>query len=351
MYITLNRADEWERAVIHGLKVDGHILCGLENDELIANSASITTGCIDSYEHDHIWDAIIFDWSFAPNTSCRVSCFTSNSDEKTFIQEEEVFLPIKIQSGSGLLGCRGRYLWLRIEILTQDRTAFMLKSIKLRLPGERIIDYLPEIYRRGVDENDFFPRFMAIFDSIFFELENDIDHIGEKLDYRTAGEDMLSNLAAWLGINGRAVSAETLRAQIGSAVQEYRTSGTREGLIGAVKRQTGHTPVIVEYFQVEKMARQGRDRQTYTKLFGTNPYRIHIMLPEVAVNGKARIDALASKIRSCVPAYVEFEIIPLHMNFMLDRHTYLEINSYISDFSGLVIEEKSALYHDVYIGE
>ena len=370
--MTLNRADEWKRAVLCGLRIDGNVLRGIDNDGSIADSALMVTSSIDSFEHDHAWDQISFDWTFASNTNCRVSCFASNTnllelegetvnfdewlaDEKNTAPERakrsaHMFTQIMTQDGDGLLSCRGRYLWIRLDVLTQDRAGFTLRSIKLRLPGERIVGYLPDIYRRGAAEDEFLHRFMAVFDSIFFRIENDINRIGEKLDYRTASTEMLAYLAAWLGINGRTASAEALRTQIGSAVHEYRTSGTREGLLRAIERQTGIVPIIVEYFQVEKMVREGRDKLTYTNLFGSNPYRVHIILPEHLISSKERIDALDSKIRSCVPAHVEFELLPLHMSFRLDRHTYLEINSYLSDFSNLVIEEKSTLYHDVYIG-
>ena len=369
--ITLNRSSEWNRALVEGLAIDGHVLRGLENSGHIADSALMITGSIDSFEHEHIWDAIRFDWSFAPNTNCRISCFASNSkmmefdgrrtDFDTWLTKEKdagrlakqsahMFTPARAYGSDGLLGCRGRYLWLRLDIVAQDRASFELRSIKLELPGERIISYLPDIYRKGIDERDFFYRFMAVFDSIFFSIEDDINRIGEKLDYRTADEDVLAYQAGWLGINERAASSEALREQIGSIVWEYRMSGTREGLALAVERQTGFKPIIVEYFQVEKMVREGRNRQTYKELFGSNPYKIFVMLPESSLTNRTKITVLTSRIRSCIPAHVDFEIISLQMNVRLDRHTYLEINSCLSDFSSMVVEERSILHHDIYIG-
>ena len=372
MHITLNRAEEWRRALLHGFVIDGHILRGAENSGLIADAAVMITGSIDSFEHDHVWKAVSFDWSLAPNTSCRISCFASNSkmmeidgrrmdfdawlaDEKIAVEDRagqlgHMFAPIRAHGGDGLLGCRGRFIWFRLDLIAQNRAGFSMRSIKLELPGEQIIDYLPDIYRKGLDENDFFSRFMTVFGSIFFAIEDDINRIGEKLDYRTADEDMLAYQAGWLGINGQAASFDAMREQIGSVLREYRMSGTREGLTRAVERQMGLRPIIVEHFQVDKMVREGRNRQTYYALFGTNPYKIHVMLPQQLLKSRAKIKGLSSRIRSCIPAHVEFEIVALQMSVRLDRHTYLEINSCLSDFSGMVVEEKSILYHDVYIG-
>jgi len=371
MNITLNRESEWKRAFLDGLKINGHVIEGLESDDPVADSAVMITGSIDSFGHDHIWDKMSFDWSMAPNTSCRVSCFSSNSktakingklvDFDKWLSKGQnsvseyaelsahLFSPAGTHDKDGLLCCRGRYLWLRFDIIAQNRAGFKLEAIKLRLPNEKIVDYLPDIYRRNQTEGDFFPRFMSVFESIFFEIEDDINRIGEKLDYNTADEVMLVYLASWLGISQQTASPEALREQIRSAVQEYRLSGTREGLQKAVESQTGFTPVIIEHFQVEKMAREGRDRQIYTDLFGTNPYKVCIMLPEEALASRGKIAGLTSRVRACVPAHVEFDIIPLTSNVQLDRHTYLERNSALSDFNSMIVEERSVLY-DVYLG-
>ena len=354
-----------------GLRINGHVVEGLESDDPVADSAFLITGSIDSYEYDHIWDKINFDWSYAPNTSCRVLCYSSNTkvaeiegkpvDFDKWLgkgkqspllyanRSEHLFSRIGTQDKDGLLCCRGRYLWLRIEIIAQKRAGFRLEAIRLRLPEEKLINYLPDIYRRDQKEDDFFPRFLSVFDSIFFEIEDSINQIGKKLDYRTADRPMLVYLASWLGIAEQTASPDALRAQIKSAVRDYRMSGTREGLQRAVENQTGFTPVIIEHFQVEKMAREGRDRQIYTGLFGTNPYKVCIMLPGEALSSKGKIAELTSRVRSCVPAHVEFEIIPLSNNVQLDRHTYLERNSALSDFSSMIVEERSVLY-DIYLG-
>ena len=372
MFITLNRESEWERALIDGFEIDGHTLRGLDNKGRMDAEALMITGSIDSFEHDHVWDRISFDWSHAPNTICRISCFASNTkkaelggrqrdidvwlkDEKKAAdmrvrQLEHMFFPVRAHGSDGLLNCRGRYLWLRLDVIAQERMGFEMRSIKLEMPGERIIGYLPDIYRRGLDNEDFFCRFMKVFDSIFFSLEDDIVHIGKKLDYRTACEDMLTYQAGWLGIDRREVSGEALREQIGSVVWEYRMSGTREGLARMIERRTGLRPIIVEHFQVEKMIREGRNRRTYGALFGSNPYKILVLLPQHALTNRAKVTGLMTRIRSYIPAHVEFEVIPLQTNVRLDRHTYLEINSCLSDFSGMVVEERSTLDHDVYIG-
>ena len=216
MRITLNRSSEWARALLDGLKIEGHTLRGMENSGLTADAAHMISGSIDSFEHNHVWDRISFDWSFAPNTNCRISCFAANSkivetdgepvDFDNWLMDEKIsaerradivkrlFTQVTELSGDGLLNCRGRYLWLKLDIAAQNRGSFELRSVSMTLPDEKITDYLPDVYRKGLVESDFFPRFMAIFDSIFFDLEDDIDRIGERLDYRIAGEDMLSTL-------------------------------------------------------------------------------------------------------------------------------------------------------------
>lgn len=381
MYITLNRQSEWERALLIGLEIDGHIVRGASRSGGIADRAVMITGCIDSFDYDHIWDRINLVMETAPNTSCRISYLASNTDkqdiggklvdfnawlidgkispEERVNKSEGLFTPIvTAQSagaqstgaeGDGLISSRGQYLWIRLDIIAENREAFILRSIKLKLPSEHITDYLPEVYTKGLTEKDFFPRFMAVYDSVFFDIEEDVDRIGQNLDYRTASAEMLAYQASWLGLGSAAASEDRLRSLIGSAVKELRMSGTKEGLECAVEEQTGHKPIIVEHFQVESMAREGKSRQTYGTLFGSNPYKVYIMLPEEALSSREKISAIASRVESCVPAHVEFEIVPLRSNVLLDRHTYLDVNTALGGYHGMVVEEKSTLHHDVFI--
>lgn len=372
MYITLNRKSEWERALLIGLTIDGHIIRGDRDSGAIADSALMITGVIDSFDHDHIWERVLIDADLNENTNCSLSYFAADSKtqeingelvdldawlgneninkEQRAHRSEDLFTQVELQNGDALLACRGRYLWLRLDIIAAQRSCIAIKSIKLRLPGEHITDYLPEVYTRGLTEADFFPRFMTVFDSVFFDLEEDIDRIGEKLDCRTADIGMLTYEASWLGILNPSGDVNKLRSQISAAAKEYKMAGTKEGLTIAITEQTGLTPIIIEHFQVEKMAREGAGRHTYEALFGENPYKVYILLPQQALTSREKISALTSRINSCIPAHVSFEIIPLRDSVTLDKHTYLDVNSLLSDYSSMIIEEKSTLHRDVYIG-
>ena len=211
MFITLNRAREWKRSLLLNFEPRDHSLVFAHNQDSygMLASAVLITGSIDSTELDFHWESLLLDVEMPENSLVKVSCYAANSkgvflgdglvDLDDYIKEAQdnpsvgvreltpLFKPGFTGATDGLLHVQGRYLWLRLEFLVPQPLDFKLRKIKLLLADEKILHYLPEIYRdnRG---NDFFKRFMEIFDSIFFNIEDKINSLSEDLDYTIANE-------------------------------------------------------------------------------------------------------------------------------------------------------------------
>ncbi|MGI6120367.1 MAG: phage tail protein [Desulfosporosinus sp.] len=373
MYITLNRNREWKRSLLGNLQPqDNQLVFSKSQEHGMLATGVIITGSIDSTEQDFHWDSIIIEADLSENSVIKVSCFACDSRDvllgdklvnlDEYIKEAQkepssgikvlssLFKQAFIGSTDGLLRVSGRYLWLKLEFLVPQPDLFCLRKIKLLLAGEQIIHYLPEIYRDDNENNDFFRRFMKIFDNIFFDIEENVNHIPEKLDYTLAKGDMLRYLASWVSIHEtQNMGDEELRERIATIMPEYSAIGTKPGIERFVERELKVRPRIIEYFEYKQMLYEGRDQELYRELFGTNPYKFFILVPADVFN-KQNIYSFMGKLKSIIPAYTEMEIVLLKRRIILGKHTYLGVNSMVSEYSYVSIDENIAISDDTLIG-
>ncbi|KUO71046.1 MAG: hypothetical protein APF81_15355 [Desulfosporosinus sp. BRH_c37] len=375
MYITLNRNREWKRSLLVNLQLEDNQLVFSERpgpEQGMLATGFIITGSIDSTEHDFQWDSISIEVDLPENSVLKVSCFACDSREvllgdnvvnlDKYIKNagEENFSGLKELkplfqqafegSTDGLLRVSGRYLWLKLEFLVPQPELFCLRKIKLLLADEKIIQYLPEIYRDGKENNDFFQRFMKIFDSIFFDIEENVNRLPEKLDYTQAKGDLLRYLADWVSIqDAQNMGDEELRERIAAIMPEYLAIGTKPGIERFVERELKVRPRIIEFFDYKRMLYEGRDKELYKELFGTNPYKFFILLP-ADVFSSQNTNSFLRKLKNNIPAYTETEIVLLKKRIILGKHTYLGINSMVAEYSYVSIDENIAISDDTLIG-
>ena len=375
MYITLNRNREWKRSLLLNLEPQEHRLVfahNQENDYGMLATAVMITGSIDSTEPDFQWESLWLDAQMPENSLVKGSCYAANS-KAVLLDEGAVDLDEYIRTAQsdpaqglkaaaplfslaftgatdGLLPVQGRYLWLRLEFLVPQPSEFALRKIKLLLTDEKIIQYLPEIYRDD-QENNFFKRFMEIFDSIFFDIEEQINRLSEQLDYTLAEEDMLRYLARWVDLQGiQDMGTEELRERIRTIMPEYRAIGTKPGLTDFIRRELGVQPQIIEYFDYKQMQQESKDRDIYRELFGDNPFKFFILLPEEALQQVKNLDLFLAKLKSNIPAHTEAGIIRLKQGTILGKHTYLGVNSLVGEYTYGRVGGNNELSYDTLMG-
>lgn len=375
MYITLNRNREWKRSLLINLQIGDNQLVFSERPEpeqgMLATGV-IITGSIDSTEQDFQWDRITIEVDLPENSVLKVSCFANDSRE-VLLEDNVVNLDEYIKnarredfsghkelnslfrqafagSTDGLLRVSGRYLWLKLEFLVPQPELFCLRKIKLLLADEKIIQYLPEIYRDGKEYNDFFQRFMKIFDSIFFDIEENVNGLPEKLDYTQTKGEMLRYLADWVSIqDAQSLGDEELKKRIAGIMPEYSAIGTKPGIERFVERELKVRPRIIEFFNYKQMLYEGRDKELYKELFGTNPYKFFMLLPADAFSSQ-NINSFLRKMNNNIPAFTEMEVVLLKKRIILGKHTYLGINSMVAEYSYVSIDKNFAISDDTLIG-
>jgi len=365
-FITLNSEKDWRRGLMIGLTV--------ENDRLVmSDSASVSRGLfysasIDSGETDFEWDRLIVQADIPPDTLFRVSAFASNGrsfEDAASVDDylKDPYVPAVVkasrldglftESCSGmqdlLLQCRGRYLWLKFELVATGAKKPSIDSVRLQYTGDHMIDYLPAIYRKG-GKDSFTRRFLSIFNSLVLDMEEAIYGAANRFDFELVDGDMLRYIASWVCVDTENQSDEEIRRNIARAAEEYRFAQTPEGIRRLIKRWTGRDPILLEHFRVEDVIRRGKDKDLYVKLYGKEPYKFFILLDEKTFKNRREADAFLKRLQKVLPAYVEAELILLSNCVYLDYHTYLGINSVIGSYTPMVIDDSTAIHYDTIIG-
>ena len=58
---------------------------------------------------------------------------------------------------------------------------------------------MPSVYREDSVNRDFLDRFLAMFESLFFEIDFTIDHLGRWFDAKGTPPEFLEWLGSWVG--------------------------------------------------------------------------------------------------------------------------------------------------------
>ncbi len=351
-YITLNRPSEWQRCLLSGMEISGGSVVSAGSRA----ECTMITGSADSTEHGFMWRSLELSAHSGENTIIRVSAYAADTTvisaggrtleldsllrDGTVSPEERLgiisglFTPIGTNYTDVPVNLRGRYIWIKLDFMMLDREPVEVTKLKLLLKSESMMQYLPEMYRAADGENGFMTRFMSIFDSIFFDMDERIEKARSSLDPRIAEGDMLRYLADWIMTEDAAyLSTEELREKIRRTAREYRSIGTRQGLSDWIEQEYGVKPNIIEHFSVKKLVSGGKDREVYRRLFGTDPYKFYVLLPEKTFADTHAANIFTEKLKNRIPAYTEAEVVILKRNVILENHTYLGVNSVISGYS------------------
>ena len=188
-------------------------------DSLRLDCGKSTTGvycmeAVDSGENGFCWSRAVIEADLPPDTALRVYAYASDSrgwgewsdlDEAIrnlegdpLVLLREVFGPPAAESGDFFIRPKGRYLWLMFELAATGSASPVIRTLRLWMRGDHMVDYLPAIYQ----EEDFTRRFLSIFHSMFADMERAIDGLPGQMDYEHASGAMLRYLASWVCVEG-----------------------------------------------------------------------------------------------------------------------------------------------------
>ncbi|MGI5912273.1 MAG: phage tail protein [Syntrophomonadaceae bacterium] len=322
---------------------------------------------LDSTITEMEWHRITLDVDIPDDTQIRLSYFASDS-KNLVVKDRLINMEMYLQNKDSALlevlsttaplwsreivnpqdallhNARGRYLWIKLELVgSEDRTPF-LKGVRVYFPRISLLRYLPAVYQEDEKSKDFLDRFLSIFDTFLQGMEEQIDKIYTIFDPEVASGPFLKWLAGWLGIDvDENWSEDQLRQLLIAAPDLYKKRGTREGMETVIAIFTGEKPYIVEHFEYKYLQETLEIKQLMTQLYGQNPYGFTILVKQEVVPTTAHMVALQNIIDEEKPAFTEAKLVVLQPWIYMDMHSYLGINTYLSELSLLRLDNKASV--------
>lgn len=242
-------AEQWLGGLFHGVEPDG--------DGLRLSGGHRTgvycTAAVDSGEGGFLWRRVAVEAQLPPDTSLRIYAYASDErdwDGRGDLDEwlrslsgdpmpalRELFGPPVSDRCDLCLGRRGRYLWLMLELASAGEASPSVSRLRLWMGGDHMTDYLPAIYQ----SDDFTHRFLSIFDSMYADMERQVDGLPGRMDYEQADGELLRYLASWVGVE-QGETAQALRRSVRTALADYEDRYTVGGVRRSVRELTGAGP-------------------------------------------------------------------------------------------------------------
>ncbi len=338
---------------------------------------------IDSQIFDTCWHRLLLEGEFEKGTQVDFRYFVSNDKDKGPKDSESIKWLKCVSKSSATQGnnkrdalfienIRGRYLWFKITLSGNERLSPVVKSVNVFFPRISYIDYLPGVYQEDSVSKRLLERFLAIFESIFYEIDFTIDHISRYFDTSGAPAEFLSWLGSWLDVSmDEDWPEDKKRLFIRNAISLYKKRGTKECLEQSIELFTGKKPFIVENFQAAKACKgsiyqlcnsgktisfpsqeriffppddlrvkechenknsgnEGKEELLIDRLYGTERFSFCVLMPGPDLDETAR-SHLMRIIDEQKPAHTSYELKVLKPMFYLDMHTYLEVNTVVTE--------------------
>ncbi len=351
-YWFLSGAERWNGGIYRSVERTGDSL--RLRDDAFSGVAFLPP--LDSGESEFRWGRVKLDLYLPRESSVRIYARTSDSGEwdawNRYAGEGQaaeavrlLFGEAKGAGGDVWLSERGRWLWLAVAFTSGGAEKPRLDALSILADSDHMADYLPAVYQ----EQEFTYRYLSVFTAMLQDMEQKIGETRRQLDPNAADPEMLRYLAQWLCADTDAPEEE-LRRTLPQAIEEYETMYTVSGIQRSVQRLTGETPMIIEHFAVDPNDPDCGDPELYRRLYGDDPYRFFLLLPQETFSEQRQIERFLEQLQDLVPAETTPELVLLKPCVQLDWHTYLGVNSKIGEYIPAVINESVTIHYDTTIG-
>lgn len=359
-YFRLNRLQEFQRGFW------GQELCWQEGITLPSGcTGRLISRPFDSGAKETQWYRLSTQCLLPNNTFCYLAVFTSEAstiqladgqwvDLEQYIAssvswEEKMrqFAPFQVmrlplEPELLLYGARGRYLWFGLELVSSQEQSPKIAQMKLFFGGQSWLRNLPELFQ--TQDDGFLQRYLAIFQTIYEEMEERIETTVKNYTPQRAPEEFLRWLASWYCIREESLwNREQLRVLLAHARELYQSMGTRWAVEFLCRLYLGEPVQIVEYHQKDDpdfVCPQGVRRE---QLF-QNPYVFTVLVPSRLIQGRNQYLALLNILDSCKPVNLQARVILIseqsrNTGIRLGQDCYLSSGAASSPFGSIILRE------------
>jgi len=124
-----------------------------------------------------------------------------------------------------------KHLWIGARFMGDGASSPELSQMRIEFDHAGYERQLPEIYRENGPSKDFFVRFLALFESFFAEVEQNIGELPALFDPMAIGKESLPWLAGFLALDlSEDMPEQAQREAVAAAFARYARRGTADGL-------------------------------------------------------------------------------------------------------------------------
>lgn len=261
---------------------------------------------------------------------------------------------------------KGRYLWVRIELVGGVYETPTLETFRAYFPQQSYLRYLPAIYREDAESRAFLERYLSLFESTFVDIEEQIEAVTRFFDPEGIPPEYLSWLEAWLALEtDESWPSPARRRLLKQAPELFRKRGTPDGLLDLVdiyldavadpspgwlahierqldsvsdrgelspadartlRRRIESNSFLLEYADLDCV--EGEAREAYTRLIECPQCFFVFVRPFVTDEELETIQTLVDENR---PAHAVGQVVELEPSILLGGHSYLGINSVLPE--------------------
>lgn len=280
------------------------------------------------------WHRLVLEADIPANNSLTVHTFTAPAllDEARIasLPDNRWSTPITITGEDApellLQSEAGRYLWLRVDFNGSGEATPLIRRMLLYAPRQSSLQFLPPVFQEDAVSADFLDRFLSYFDTVFDEIESQIEQFTAYLDPDgVPAGDFLDWLGSWLDVEFLAEWPEaTRRTLIREAIRLYRQRGTVPGIQAILRLHTGlqpPQPVIVEHFRLRdygERRRVGAPDLVNASLYlagarlapgaGEIAHHFTIIVPSRAAPDEAALATLHRLVEAQKPAHTRYQL-------------------------------------------
>lgn len=365
-YFILNQKTEWKKnGIIENLLFNEDSM--ISNNKNSNNGFYITTS-FDSLQEENIWHRLRLEANIPQNAILKLRIYASDSlytlvpgkteygDNKISMDEylKDVNIAIKDKlrlfdyleakefenpSDLVLFEFKGRYLWICMEFINYNTNVIEINKLKIETMGMSFVEYLPQIYRGRGETDSFLSRFLFIFQSLYTDLNDEIDKIPRIFAPEQVDGKFLNWLAQWFSIEDVYIwGEEKLRILLKNIIELYKIKGTKECIKKVIKIYLGEVPIIVEQFEVADNDLYIKSKENIENLFGDNGYVFTVILKtnkSIEPETYAELMKIISRFK---PIDTICNLVVLNNEIYLDYHCYLEVNSYLESNKNIVLD-------------
>lgn len=335
-----------------------------EDDRLVGQGGGVfgyLAPVFDSKNYEETWHRLRFEGTFS---NCKYEILAAATDvdlEELMAGEDLGFADRlellkeyghirKVNTDDLLLHeLTGRYLWIAVTVIgAKVDSRFCVDGFSAEFPRSSFLEYLPEVYQQ--EDDGFFERYLAVFQSLYEDLETEIDRIVQYLDYQTAPEENLNLFAEWTGRwnqNGQWEPSQ-LRHLIRHLQKLQSGRGTWTVMKEMIRLMTGQDAFIVEHFKWKDWMKKSSLLEEFYKLYGQDEDTFVVVIDATEKEAGMPERVLEQRLEDYTPFGMHCRVVYLKKSSHMDTQSYLDKNSYLStpekpNTEGFVLGEELVL--------